>query len=244
MRKVVYLTALAMLIVGTALFIHYGRSIWVPGYQQLVGKKTLLEAIQQYGPAAEARLQQRFAQAGVAYPPERISLLGLKQERQLELWAHVNGQAHHVYNYPVQAASGKSGPKLREGDRQVPEGRYQIEGLNPNSRFHLSLKLNYPNAFDWTQAKRDGRNLPGSNIFIHGKAQSVGCLAMGDEAIEELFTLVHRTGVQKTEVLIAPRDPRQHQLQQLKAAQVPWVAQLYGELENAFKAFPLPEPKP
>jgi len=230
-----------MLIVAVVLFIHYGRSIWVPRYQQLVGKKTLQEAIQEYGPTAERRLQQRFAQAGLIYPPQRISLLGLKQERRLELWAvDTNDQVTFVYAYPIQAASGEAGPKLREGDHQVPEGRYQIEGLNPNSSFHLSLKLNYPNAADWAQAKRDGRPPPGSNLFIHGKAQSVGCLAMGDDAIEELFTLVHRIGPEHSEVLIAPKDPRQYALLTLPVAQTPWIAERYRELELAFAAYATP----
>lgn len=245
LRKAVGLTACTMLIVAAVLFIHYGRSIWVPRYQELVGKKTLQDAIQEYGPAAEQRLQQRFTQAGLSYPPQRISLLGLKQERSLELWAFdTNDQATFVHAYPIQAASGEMGPKLREGDRQVPEGRYLIEGLNPNSSFHLSLKLNYPNAADWAQAKRDGRTQPGSNIFIHGKAQSVGCLAMGDDAIEELFTLVHRIGPEHSEVLIAPKDPRQHALLTLPVAHTPWIAERYRELESAFAAYVVPASTP
>jgi len=71
-----------------------------------------------------------------------------------------------VADYRITAASGTAGPKLREGDRQVPEGIYRIVGLNPNSRYHLSMKLDYPNAFDRHQAARDGRARPGSDIFI------------------------------------------------------------------------------
>ncbi|NJN46820.1 MAG: L,D-transpeptidase family protein [Candidatus Competibacteraceae bacterium] len=93
-----------------------------------------------------------------------------------------------IKHYPVLAASGTLGPKLCEGDRQVPEGIYRIKSLNPNSAYHLSLELDYPNAFDLRQAERDGRNNPGSAICIHGKAVSVGCLAMGDTAIEELYS--------------------------------------------------------
>ena len=80
--------------------------------------------------------------------------------------------------------------KLREGDRQVPEGLYRLIGRNPNSNYHLSMKLDYPNSYDPRHAKREGRSNPGSNIFIHGKSLSVGCLAMSGEAIEAFFVLV------------------------------------------------------
>jgi murein L,D-transpeptidase YafK len=74
----------------------------------------------------------------------------------------------------MKRASGKAGPKLREGDGQVPEGIYRIDGLNPNSSYHLSLKLNYPNDFDLEQARTEGRTELGGDIFIHGKAVSIG----------------------------------------------------------------------
>ena len=68
--------------------------------------------------------------------------------------------------YPIRAASGALGPKLREGDRQVPEGVYDIESLNPNSRFHVALRVGYPNAFDRQMAGREGRTALGGDIMI------------------------------------------------------------------------------
>ena len=87
---------------------------------------------------------------------------------------------------PILAASGVSGPK-REGDKQVPEGFYRIELLNPNSRYHLSLRVNYPNADDLERARQDGRALStlGGDIMIHGGSASIGCLALGDPAVGE-----------------------------------------------------------
>jgi murein L,D-transpeptidase YafK len=108
--------------------------------------------------------------------------------------------------YPILAASGTAGPKTREGDRQVPEGEYEIESLNPNSLYHLALRLNYPNEDDVEAAKSEGRTGLGGDIMIHGSDASVGCLAMGDPAIEELFVLVADTGLDKVSVLIAPWD--------------------------------------
>lgn len=134
-----------------------------------------------------AALRGRFTAAGVAYPPGAIFLRVFKQERELELWARGADRSpfHRVHVYPVQAASGVLGPKRREGDEQVPEGVYRIDRFNPRSRFHLSLGLDYPNASDL--ARTSDPAAPGTDIFIHGGAASIGCLAMGDPAIEELF---------------------------------------------------------
>ena len=127
------------------------------------------------------------------------------------------------------------GPKLQEGDRQVPEGIYQLEYLNPNSSYHLSLKINYPNAFDLKHAMLEGRDEPGSNIFIHGKAVSIGCLAMGDRAIEEIFVLVAKTGRNNVTVAIAPSDPRKNSLE--NTTNQAWISQLYQELSAFFTKY-------
>ncbi len=191
----------------------------------------------------EAILEYRFALAGIEYPPSRIQLIAIKQSRRLELWAYQDERWQHVYDYPVFAASGVAGPKLREGDKQVPEGFYRIVELNPNSHFHLSLKLNYPNAFDWIQAKREGRKQPGSNIFIHGSAWSAGCLAVGNRNVEELFYLVGSIGLEQTGVLIAPYDFRQTK-RVLTGVEPAWVGGLYALLNLRLADFPLAEKQP
>ncbi len=189
---------------------------------------------------AETTLKQRFELAGVDFPPERIQLIALKQSRRLELWAYQESRWHYVHDYAVFAASGQAGPKLREGDKQVPEGFYRIVELNPNSHFHLSMKLNYPNTFDWMQATREGRDAPGSNIFIHGSAWSSGCLAIGNRYVEELFYLVGRVGLEQTGVLIVPYDFRRREIR-LKAEAPEWLGQLYAHLKLRLDDFPLAE---
>lgn len=183
-------------------------------------------------------LQARFQYAGIHYPPERIQLIALKESRKLELWAWQAKQWRHVHDYPVFAASGHTGPKLQEGDKQVPEGFYRIEALNPNSNFHLSLKLNYPNAFDWKNALDEGRMTPGSNIFIHGSAWSVGCLAIGNRSVEELYTLVSAIGTHRAHVLIAPFDFRVREIEADKDQPL-WLKQLYAYINVRLKQFPL-----
>ena len=227
-----------VLVVGLALaglaFWRHGRAVWVPIYLKAVGKRTVADVLAAYGPVAGARLRDRFRVVGVTFPPEEIVLVGLKEERQLELWAGTNGHWVRVHRYAVLAASGQLGPKLREGDRQVPEGVYGIDGLNPNSSYHLSLKVSYPNAHDREQAAAEGRTELGGDIFIHGSNRSIGCLAMGDDAIEELFILVAEVGAAHTRVVIAPRDLRS---KPLPTSDAPWVRELHSQLREELSRY-------
>ncbi len=174
--------------------------------------RTVADVLAAIGPEVDARLRPAFRKAGVAYPPSRLAILAFKREKRLELYAADGaGPFRFVRFYPILAASGGDGPKLREGDLQVPEGFYRIELLNPNSRYHLSLRVNYPNAEDVANALAEGRDPAGlgGDIMIHGGSASLGCLAMGDPASEDLFILAAHTGLEAIEVLIAPGDLRQ-----------------------------------
>lgn len=231
---------LTLLFIGSllvALFLIYGRGTWVPMYQKVVGKETVASVISKYSTKAEERLLPYFEEAGVSYPPRRFTLLALKDEKRVELWAEDGNGHKRIKSYRVHAASGVAGPKLREGDEQVPEGIYKIIGLNPNSSYHLSMKLNYPNEFDLEHANREGRTSPGSNIFIHGKAVSIGCLAMGDRTIEELFTLTYRVGAKNAKVVIAPSDPRESELVLPENTELNWIPELYQAITNEFKQY-------
>ena len=185
---------------------------------------------------AQQRIRVRFKQAGVAWPPVEIALLALKRSRKVELWASTHGKWRLIHTYAILGASGTAGPKLRQGDKQVPEGIYKILWLNPKSRYHLSMKLNYPNAEDLRYARKEGRNNPGGDIFIHGKDVSIGCIAIGDPAIEEFYTLVQRTGVKQVSVYIAPSDPRQRPLSAPSQAPA-WLNSRYQELNEIFQQF-------
>lgn len=200
--------------------------------------RTVADVLSRYGPDAEKRLAPFFKEAKIAYPPKSISLLGFKEEKRLELWANTGAGPVWIRNYSIKRASGKSGPKLREGDRQVPEGLYRIVVLNPNSSYHLSLKINYPNEFDRKQARLDGRRSLGGDIFIHGKAVSIGCLAMGDEAIEELFTLTGRIGRENVTVVLAPRDFRQAPPGPGETKSPPWTKALYSSIDKELQRYP------
>jgi len=170
----------------------------------------------QYGAVVRERLAGDFERVGCSYPPGKVVLVGLKEERVLEVWVKpVGGEACVLLRvYPIRGLSGKLGPKLVEGDMQVPEGIYRIDGLNPNSRFHLSMRVDYPNDYDKARAIEDGRSLKnlGGDIMIHGGRSSAGCLAMGDEVAEDLFVLVAETGLGNVEVILSPIDFRVKEL--------------------------------
>jgi murein L,D-transpeptidase YafK len=146
----------------------------------------------------EPRLRELCRAAGLSYPPDAIYLRAFKEEAELEVWARMKRQTFRLLmTVPILKSSGNPGPKRMEGDRQVPEGFYVIDVFNPLSDYHLSMRINYPNASDRILSNP---LLPGSDIYIHGSNGSVGCLPVGDEKIEELFILAldTRTGGQRS----------------------------------------------
>ncbi len=206
------------------------------------GKRTVADRLKEFGGKARARWQPHLQRAGFSAAPARVVLLVLKEERQLQVYGAGEGQVRWLRAYPVLAASGHLGPKLREGDGQVPEGIYGIELLNPNSAFHVSLRLSYPNDFDREQARKDGRSKLGGDIMIHGKSASVGCIAVGDEAAEDLFTLAADAGIENVVVVLAPVDWRRGaQVPKLPEAP-PWMESLHRLVRQMVMSLPAPPP--
>ena len=202
-------------------------------------QRTVADAVATYGTAARARLRPFFTHAHVAYPPRRLALLVFKRERRLVVWARDDKSGwRFIRDYAVLAASGRSGPKLRQGDYQVPEGLYRIALLNPASSYHLSMLVDYPNGVDRAQAARDHRTNLGGDIFIHGKNVSIGCVAIGDPGIEELFTLAADTGIARMKVIFAPNDLR-IAAPPVEPATPPWVLRLWQSIAAALREFPI-----
>ena len=115
-----------------------------------------------------------------------ILVRAFKEESELEVWKQDrNGEYALLKTYPICRWSGELGPKIREGDRQAPEGFYNITPaqMNPRSQFYLSFNLGYPNAFD----KAHGRT--GAHLMVHGDCSSRGCYSMTDEQIAEIYAL-------------------------------------------------------
>ena len=199
---------------------------------------TIDDRVKQFGGVVAKRWQPFFAAADLSYPPARAALIGLKSEKRLEVYAATaTGTFRFVRSIPILAASGGPGPKLCEGDGQVPEGLYGIELLNPNSRFHLSLRINYPNESDRRHGGEDGRKNLGGDIMIHGNAVSIGCIAIGDEAAEDVFVLAAKTGIKNISVILAPADFRKRKFSPPVAAP-PWTGKLYESIRAALAIYP------
>ncbi|MBX9667496.1 MAG: L,D-transpeptidase family protein [Candidatus Obscuribacterales bacterium] len=198
------------------------------------------ESVTKYGESARNKLKPLFKSAGVSYPPTQIAMIGLKDEKLLILFAKSSdGKWKQITGYPVIGTSGKAGPKLKEGDLQIPEGFYNITQLYPNSIAHLGLRVNYPNAQDRARARIDRRTKLGGDILIHGSFWSTGCLAMGNEAIEDLYILVHDTGCKNVQLILSPCDLRTKQPDIDFKKHPAWVPTMYKEIRLALKNFPM-----
>lgn len=134
------------------------------------------------------KIDSLFSSMDINYPPDEILIVAYKKEQILELWARSDTLETFVLvtQYPFTSFSGILGPKRKKGDLQIPEGFYHINHFNPFSTFHLSLRINYPNRSDSILGVRG--NL-GGEIRIHGSAVTIGCIPIGDEAIEELYII-------------------------------------------------------
>jgi len=128
-----------------------------------------------------------------------------KAESELELW--IKAPQVNTFElketFPICRWSGELGPKLREGDGQSPEGFYKVRraSLNPNSSYHLSFNLGFPNRFDRAHART------GSFLMVHGACVSIGCYAMTDAGIEKIYGAVEsalKSGQDVVDVHIFP----------------------------------------
>lgn len=201
-----------------------------------MGVRTVAEVQARHSLDMEKAYKPLSDAAGIAWPPERLTVVALKQEKRLEVWvAGKSGAFAKIGEHPILAASGKLGPKRREGDKQVPEGVYRLGYLNPNSRYHLSIFVDYPNATDLKNSRLP-RSQMGGLIFVHGKAVSIGCIAIGDKAIERLFCLAAIVKPEKREIIICPVDFRKQPDFRIHGEE-PWVAKLYSDLAKKLSEF-------
>ncbi|MEI8107514.1 MAG: L,D-transpeptidase family protein [Verrucomicrobiota bacterium] len=164
-----------------------------------------------------------------------VFLRAFKEDRLLELWVHKDSTQKFTRfrTYKIAALSGNLGPKIAEGDGQVPEGFYSVtrEALHPGSSFHLAFNIGFPNAFD----REHGRT--GSFIMIHGNAVSTGCLAMTDEKIEEIYTLCEAAlngGQSAFSVEIYPFRPTPARL--ATESMSPWI-DFWTQLSHGYQSF-------
>ncbi len=147
-------------------------------------------------------LDGRLASHGLA-AGNPIFMRVFKREFELELWMMRDGRFHRFATYPICKWSGELGPKIKTGDRQAPEGFYTVDAkaLNPKSAWHRSFNLGFPNTFDQAYGRT------GSFLMVHGGCGSIGCYAMTNPVIDEIWQLVTAAlhgGQQRFQVQVFP----------------------------------------
>lgn len=163
-------------------------------HQYLFSQNSVVEEQKGYAKIAEVfnrredSLKKEFNTKKINWPPRALYIRSFKYDRIMEIWVKGDDKEpfRFLKSYPICMQSGAIGPKRMEGDFQVPEGFYYINELNPNSNYHLSLGINYPNVSD--RILSDSLH-PGGEIYIHGNCVSVGCIAINDLPIEELYIM-------------------------------------------------------
>ncbi|NVK34169.1 MAG: murein L,D-transpeptidase [Rhodobacteraceae bacterium] len=142
-----------------------------------------------YGPKAERPVSSQIKQSMKAMDMSATSPIMVrifKEENELEVWKQKrNGKYALLETFEICKWSGKVGPKFKEGDRQAPEGYYEITPglMNPRSNYHLAFNLGYPNQYD----RSHGRT--GSHLMVHGACSSRGCYAMTDQQVQDIYAL-------------------------------------------------------
>lgn len=189
----------------------------------------------------EQRLRNAFAEVGLSWPPKQVYLRAFKEPGILEVFGanSANGPFTKVRMLEFTKNSGGPGPKRREGDRQIPEGFYEIDQWNPSSSYLLSLRVSYPNQSD--RIRSDPKQ-PGGEIYIHGGAATVGCIPIGDEAIEELWVITEQArqqGQNPIPIHIFPAPMNAGELMALVSRHVnqPKLVAFWREVEPVFTYF-------
>lgn len=177
-------------------------------------------------------LEKRLARKGLAVG-QPVLIRIFKAESELEVWMEKNGRFIHFATYPICQWSGKLGPKLAEGDKQSPEGFYTVtrRQLHRTGRWPRSLNLGFPNAFDRSQART------GSYILVHGGCSSVGCYAMTNAVMEEIYTLTKSAlddGQKHVPVHVFPFHLTNSNLHKYRKHK--WVA-FWRDLKSGYDAF-------
>lgn len=181
-----------------------------------------------------APLIAELASAGFALGDD-VHVRIYKDERVLEIWMRDRtGDAYRLFKtFDICTYSGGPGPKLKEGDRQAPEGFYRVgfSQLNPNSRHHLAFNLAFPNQYD----RSLGRT--GSDLMVHGGCSSVGCYAMTDAGIDQIYAMVEAAlgaGQGEVDVHIFPFRMTDETMAERAAS--PW-AEYWRNLKEGFDLF-------
>jgi len=188
----------------------------------------------------EYMFRREFERRNLPFPPTEIFFRVFKKEGILEVWGKGNGGTFEkVKEYTICTSSGKLGPKRKRGDMQVPEGFYYIDHYNAYSAYHLSLRINYPNAADRAHQKGS----MGGDIYIHGDCVSEGCMAMTTPRIKEIYWLsvqARNNGQEHVPVHIFPArlsNFKMNILRELYSEWEPNMCQFWENMQPGYRYF-------
>ncbi|MGK0289737.1 MAG: murein L,D-transpeptidase YafK [bacterium] len=203
----------SILILFSFLFFDCSEIIWAKKIPQ---SSRSIRAITKVKPKLEKELKQKKLHYGSA-----IFIRIFKKSNELEVWIQKKKKFVLFKNYSICSFSGKLGPKQKTGDWQSPEGFYFVNAqrMNPWSQFHLSFNVGYPNQYDRFYKRT------GSALMVHGNCVSIGCYAMTDKKIEEIYALADgalRGGQKFFRVHIFPFRLTQKNLQKFKDSK--WIS--------------------
>ncbi|MFT7033512.1 MAG: murein L,D-transpeptidase YafK [Cyclobacteriaceae bacterium] len=210
----------------------------MPILNKVKGKETVETILQKIENDALDRLQLNFDRTGFKDFPNEIIIVAFKEEQKLQIYGVDDVSVKLIKEYPFTAYSGELGPKLKEGDKQIPEGIYKVEYLNPNSSYYLSIKVNYPNQFDKLKSQLPNKDAMGGDIFIHGKSATIGCIPIGDKAIEEVFLMTQKAFNNEVTVIISPRDFRVKK-EYPSIDSIDWEDELYKIINEELDMLPI-----
>lgn len=222
-------------VIALAVLLPAGGWVWAKNERTLMARIESTPAGRAQAAAARVRpaLERDLTAKNLAFGAP-VFMRVFKREAELELWLRARDGAYRLFRtYPICTFSGALGPKRRQGDNQAPEGFYRVAlgQLNPASQFHLSFNLGYPNAYD------RAHGYTGDFLMVHGSCVSIGCYAMGDGAIEEIYTLAEaalRGGQRAFEVHALPFRLDDPALAAERAS--PWH-DFWSELKPGYDAF-------
>lgn len=190
----------------------------------------------------EDTLRKQFEEKRLPWPAKYIYIRSFKYDSQLEVWVKydMNEKFRLFKTYKVCALAGSLGPKRMQGDYQVPEGFYYINEFNPNSQYHLSLGLNYPNVSDKILSDSE---MPGGDIYIHGSCVTTGCIPVQNQQIEELYILAAHAKNQGQDFIpvhifpIRFTNPKSVGYLSRYMRDFPEYSEMAGELKHAYEYF-------
>ena len=232
--KVAYILIIAILFLVLYLF----KNQIIDLFFSFKEKQTIESVVEKYISKVKASLKNDFEKNNLSLDDFEMGILAFKKEQLLEIYVRKNETENWklLKKYNFTAFSGEIGPKLNNGDNQIPEGIYQMEYLNPNSRFHLSIKVSYPNSFDLEKAKLDKRTDLGGDIMIHGKSATIDCIPVDDKNIEEIFILATKAKNKKFPIIIAPHDFRTNKTFP-EIVGISWDNELYKKISDELNNF-------